>query len=112
MRARELLAEPARLGVDDEVDVALAVQRHVLAAVARTGGEAHAREQPAQQLGVRRRVLDELESVGAHRVVEQVRHGRHYNPRVNSRLKKRNRLPEGPACHVYNPRRHATARTP
>jgi hypothetical protein len=75
VHARELLAEAARLGVDDEVDVALAVQRHVLAAVAGADREAHAREQPAQQLGVGRGVLDELEAVGAHRIVEQVGHG-------------------------------------
>jgi len=75
--ARELLPEARRLGVDDEVDVALAVQRDVLGAVAGDGREAHAIEQAPQQLRVRRRVFDELEAVGAHRVV-----GGHQQPSV------------------------------
>ena len=70
----ESLPEAARLGVDDEVDVTLPVQRDVLAAMTRDGGEAHAFEQRAQQLRVGRRVLDELESVRAHRVVEKIGH--------------------------------------
>ncbi len=75
MLLREALAEAARLGVDDEVDVALPVQRDVLAAVARRDREAHPLEQRAQQLGIGRRVLDELEAVGTHRIVEEVGHG-------------------------------------
>jgi hypothetical protein len=73
---RELLPEARGLGVDDEVDVALAVQRDVLAPVAGHHREAHALEQAAQQLGVRGRVLDELETVRAHRILEEFRHGR------------------------------------
>ena len=72
--ARELLAEALRFRIDDEIDVALPVQRHVLAAVARDDRKPHARKQRPQLLRVRRRVLDEFEAVGAHRVVEQVAH--------------------------------------
>jgi len=75
VRARELLAETRRLGIDDEVDVALAVQRDVLAAVARGDGKAHARKQRPEVLRVRGRVFHELEAVGAHRIFEQVGHG-------------------------------------
>ena len=63
--AREVLAEAVRLGVDDEVDVALPVQRDVLAAMPRSHREAQPLEQRAQQLRVGRGVLDELETVGA-----------------------------------------------
>jgi hypothetical protein len=39
--AREALRKGVLLGVDDEIDVALAVQGHILGAVAGDGGEAH-----------------------------------------------------------------------
>ncbi len=72
---REALAETARLGVDDEVDVALLVQRDVLAAMARRDRESHALEQRTQQFGVGRGVFDEFETVGTHRIFEEVGHG-------------------------------------
>jgi hypothetical protein len=78
VRARELLAESAGLGVDHEIDVALAVERDVLAAVARADRETHAREQSAQELRIWGGVLDELEPVRSHRVVEKVCHRRNY----------------------------------
>jgi hypothetical protein len=37
-------------------------------------GEAHALEQPGHLVGVGARELDELEAVGAQRIVEQVGH--------------------------------------
>ena len=74
VHARELLAETLRLGIDHEIDVALPVQRDVLAAVARGDREAHLREQRPQLLRVRRRVFDELEAVGPHRVFESLAH--------------------------------------
>ena len=40
-----------------------------LGAVARDGLEAHGAEQRVQLLGLGMRILDELESVGAHRVL-------------------------------------------
>ena len=55
VRLRELLAEGIRLGVDDEVDVALRMQRHVLGAVAGDHREPQALEQAAQQLRDRAR---------------------------------------------------------
>ena len=73
--AREPLREGFGLGVDDEVDLALAVQRDVLGAVLRDRGETEPLEQRAQQLRVGRGVFDELESVRAHGVVVQVAHG-------------------------------------
>jgi hypothetical protein len=79
--ARERLRERGRLGVDDEVDLALAVEQHVLRPVLGDGGEAHLLEQPAERRGIGRGVFDELEAVGAERVVPEVmgrrvRHGR------------------------------------
>jgi hypothetical protein len=71
----EIGGQAARLAVDDEVAVALAVQQHVLAAVAGDEGEAHLLEQRLQHAGRRRRELDELEAHQAHGVLEQVRHG-------------------------------------
>ena len=65
-----LLGVAARLGIDDEVAVGLLVQGDVLALVPRDLGEAHLGEQRAQQLDVGRGIFDELEAVGAHRVVE------------------------------------------
>src|SRR5262245_18583120 len=66
--AREVLRERARLGVDDEVDVALLVERDALVSMARDRLEAHALEQRAERGRVGRRVLDELEAVGLNRV--------------------------------------------
>ncbi len=68
MSARKPLRKAVVLRVDDEIDVALIVQRHVLGAMARDRRQSHALEQPAQQFRIGRRVLDELEAVGAHRI--------------------------------------------
>ena len=70
--ARERLRKAVGLGIDDEVDVALPMQRHVLAAMAGDDRESQLFEQRAQQLGIGGRVFDELESVGAHRIVEEI----------------------------------------
>ena len=76
MAAGEVLRERARLGVDDEVDVALLVEQHVLVAVPGDRLEAQALEQLAERTGIGHRVLDELEAVGLDRVVAQLGHGR------------------------------------
>ena len=68
--ARETLAEAVRLRIDDEVDVALPMQRHVLAAMPRRDRKAEPLEQRAQQLRIRRRVFDELETVGAGGILQ------------------------------------------
>ncbi len=68
MKAREALREAVGLGVDDEIHVALAVQRDVLGTVPRHAHEAHALEQLAERLRIGRGVFDELEAIGAHRV--------------------------------------------
>ena len=67
----EALRERVFFRVQDEVDFALAVQGHVLAAMARYGGEAHRFESLAHCDWIRRRVFDEFEAIGAHRVVPQ-----------------------------------------
>ena len=64
------------LAVDDEVDVALPVQQHVLAAVARDQAEAELLEQRLQHVGRGRRELDELEPHQAHGVVDRIGHAR------------------------------------
>ena len=68
-----LLGIAARLGIDDEVAVALLVQRDVLALVPGDLGEAHLGEERAQKLDVGRGIFDELEPVGAHGVFEAQR---------------------------------------
>ena len=65
----EALCEGIDLGIDDEVDAALAVQRHVFVAMPGHGGEAHGLKQLAQGSGLGGGEFDEFESVGAHRVV-------------------------------------------
>ena len=66
---REPRREGSGLGVEDEVDVALAVEGDVLGAVPRHRREAHLLEQPVELLRVGMAELDELEAVGAHRVL-------------------------------------------
>ena len=68
MGPRESLRKAVVLGVDDEVDVALAVQGDILRAMPRHRRQSHALEQPPQQLRIGSRVFDELEAVGAHRI--------------------------------------------
>jgi hypothetical protein len=65
----ELRREGFGLGVQDEVDVALAVERHILRAVPGDGRKAHLLEEGVELLGFRMAVLDELEAVGPHRVL-------------------------------------------
>ncbi|MDT4840014.1 hypothetical protein FQZ97_738210 [compost metagenome] len=69
MQACEALRKAVGLGVDDEVDLPLAVQRHGLVAVLRDRFEAHALEQGAHGHRVGRGVFDELKTVGAHGVL-------------------------------------------
>ena len=63
-------ASPAarRIGIDDQVHRALAVEHHLARAMARHRHEAHRLQQPAERLRLRRRVLDELDAVQAERV--------------------------------------------
>ena len=72
VRLRETLAEGIRLGVDDEIDVALRMQRDVLAAMPGDHRKPEPLEQAAQQLRVGRGVFDELESVGTHRICHRL----------------------------------------
>ena len=63
-----------RLAVDDEVDIALAVQRHVLGAVFRHACEPEHLEHRLQHTRCGGREFDELESHQAHRVFKQIGH--------------------------------------
>ena len=69
MLGREALREGAGLRVDDEVDVALAIERDVLRAVFRDHAEAHDLEQAIQRLRIGMAELHELEAVGSHGVL-------------------------------------------
>ena len=71
----EVRRDARRLVVDDEVDVALPVQRDVLRAVARDLGEAQLSNTGSSDARRRRREFDEFEAHESHRVVEQVGHG-------------------------------------
>src|SRR4029077_18674274 len=74
MLACESLCQGLRFGVDDEVDLTLAVQRDVLGAMARDYREPQPLEQRAQQLRVGRGVFDEFETICAHGIVMHVAH--------------------------------------
>src|SRR6218665_3725420 len=67
--ARKALGKAVGLGVDDEVDLALAVQRDGLVAMARDGPETQADKHPAHGLRAGGGEFDEFETVGAHGVV-------------------------------------------
>src|SRR5579864_2228194 len=71
----ERLGETLRFGIDDEVDIALAVERHLLGTMASDHGEAHALEEPAERRSIRRRILHEFEPVGPHGIVPEVARG-------------------------------------
>ena len=71
--AGKTLRERILFGIDDEIDVALAVQGHILVAVARDGREAHVLEQLAQCFWVWCCILDELETIGTHRVIPRLK---------------------------------------
>ena len=55
--------------VDEVVDIALAIERDLLAPVPRHRRIAHQSEQRVQRLPIGMRIFDELEPVGAHRIV-------------------------------------------
>jgi hypothetical protein len=75
MSPRETLREAVGLGIDDEIDVSLAMKGDILAAVSGDPLESHSLEKSPQFLGLRRRILDELEAIGAHRVFMKLGHG-------------------------------------
>ena len=75
MFLREIGRVAVRLLVEDKVDVALAVQRDLLGAVAGDGLEPQGVKHRFQDARCRGGELDELETVEAHGVVEKVRHG-------------------------------------
>jgi len=68
MLAREPLRQAVGFGVDDEIDLTLPVQGNVLRSMPRHAAESHGFEQLTELGGIRRRVFDELESVGCQRV--------------------------------------------
>src|SRR5690606_511036 len=77
MPPREALRERIRLGVAQEVHAALAIQRHVFMAMPGYRLEAQRPEYLAQRGRVRRRVLDDFEPGGSHRVVPGLESGAH-----------------------------------
>ena len=76
VRGDEAVAVGAGLLVDEIIDVALAIDRDLLGLVPGDRRIAHQPEQRVQLFGPRMRILDELEAVGAHRVVGADRGGR------------------------------------
>ena len=62
MFSRETLRERIRLGVDDEIDIALAPERDVFRAVLGDRLETHGAEQLAQLFRLRMGVFDEFET--------------------------------------------------
>ncbi len=73
MLACEALRKRILFGIDDEIDVALAVQGHILVTMASDRGKTHLLEQGTECFGVRRCILDELETIGPHRVVPRLK---------------------------------------
>ena len=72
VQPRKGLREALRFGVQDEIDVALLIERDVFRAVPRRRDKPHPLEQRRQFGGLGSGVFDKLEPVGAHRVVPQV----------------------------------------
>ena len=68
---RAKAARTNRFPVDDEIDVALAIERHVLGTVAGHGAKSHALEQ-CRSATDRAGIFDEFEAVGADRVVPKI----------------------------------------
>ena len=66
------LGKAFRLGIEDEIDLALFVEGDVLRAVSRRRGKPHALEQRRQCLRVGPGIFDELEPVRTHWVVPQI----------------------------------------
>ena len=56
------------IGIDDEIGVALAIERHRFGTMAAHGAKPHALEQAMQGGDVGAGIFDELETVGADRV--------------------------------------------
>jgi hypothetical protein len=69
MLRRKARREGFGLRVEDEVDVALTVERHVLRAMLRHRRKTHDLEQTVELVRVRMAELDELEAVRPHRVL-------------------------------------------
>ncbi len=69
VRGDEIEAMGAGRFVDEIIDVALAIDRDLLGLVARDLRITHQPEQRVQLFGLRMRVFDKLEAVGAHRIV-------------------------------------------
>ncbi len=65
----EALGEGARLRIDDEVDVALAIEHHVLRAVLGDRAEAHRLEEAIQSLRIRMAEFHEFEAVRTHGIL-------------------------------------------
>ena len=76
MLARKIPGGGFRLIIGDQVDAALAPQLHILGAVPGDLGKAHRLENRLQNAFFRRRELDELESIEASGIVEQISHGK------------------------------------
>src|SRR5262249_8318344 len=64
----EARAVAAGLGVDDEIRVTLAVQRHLFGTMTADRAKSHALEQTVQLADIGARIFDELEAVSANRI--------------------------------------------
>ena len=69
MFRRKISRETVRFLVDEEADRSLSIQRDRFPAVFGSRCEAHATEQVVQEFGIRRRELNELETVDTHRIL-------------------------------------------
>jgi hypothetical protein len=66
--------QAAGFAIDDEVNIALAVQHHILGAMLGDRREAHQFESGLKDTRLGRSKFDELEAIKAHGVFEQVSH--------------------------------------
>ncbi len=74
MLGGEIRGHTTRLLVDDEIDVALAEQGHVLGTMLSHLGEAHHLEYRLKHVGCRGRKFHEFESHQSHGIVKQISH--------------------------------------
>ena len=70
MFRREVRRDASGLAVYDEIDIALAIQRHVFRPVIGDLGESQHLEYRLDDIGRRRREFDELEAHESHRIVK------------------------------------------
>jgi hypothetical protein len=89
MNPGEGLGEAVRLGVEQEIDIALAIKRHILGAMTGDRLETQLDEERGKFGRFGRGIFDELEPVGPHRIFKQCDHDQPLTSLPRRRIKPR-----------------------